>query len=178
MGIIKEYFINEKKFPEFLALSEENNILKHEDISKEFEFWIINKTYNINNPLTIEGYTAQDIKKLSPFMDGIDVFELMINLRKNPIKTKKYISCGFKRFFTTHLGTLIVARPVTGSTIIYKENDGKWDFSPRDYYQIIADTNNDEISEEEAEKIYKDNLPDEKLLDRLDSWCAHRITKR
>jgi len=74
-------------------------------------------------------------------------------------------------FFTKELleGLVIATRPETGSTIIFKDKESKWDISPRDYYQLIADTNFYEITEEEAQAVYKEILPDEKLLDKIDS---------
>jgi len=53
----------------------------------------------------------------------------------------------------------------TGSTIYFNEKDNKWDYAPRDYYQIISDpTHYDKITDEETKLIYKDIIPDEKLL--------------
>jgi hypothetical protein len=82
---------------EAVAARMEKKVSKYEDIRKEFEFWIMNKTYNKDNPLTVGGYSAQDIYNLAPFMDGLGVFNLMVTLREDPAKAKEYIESGFKR---------------------------------------------------------------------------------
>ena len=82
---------------EVVAIKTEKKVSKYEDICKEFEYWINNKTYNADKPLVVGGYTAQDIYKLAPFMDGLGVFNFMVTLRENPAKAKEYIDGGFKR---------------------------------------------------------------------------------
>jgi hypothetical protein len=67
-------------------------------------------------------------------------------------------------------GAIIATRPDTGSAIAFNSVEKKWNFSPRTYYQIIADTAFSGITEEKAKMEFEDNLPDEKLLDKLDSW--------
>jgi len=97
MSIIMEYLLNEKQMTEVVAARNEKKVSKYEDIRGEFEFWIKNKRYNADNLLTVEGYTAQDIYKLAPFMDGLGVFNFMVTLREDPAKAKEYIDGGFKR---------------------------------------------------------------------------------
>jgi len=92
-----EYLINEKQMTEIIAVRTEKKVAKYEDIRKEFEFWIANKTYNTESPLVVGGYTAQDICKLAPFMDGLGVFNFLVTLREEPEKAKEYIDGGFKR---------------------------------------------------------------------------------
>ncbi|MDR1859156.1 MAG: hypothetical protein LBQ69_06760 [Treponema sp.] len=92
-----EYLLNEKKMTEVVAVRTEKKVSKYEDIRKEFELWIKNKTYNVVNPLVIGEYTAQDIFNLAPFMDGLGVFDFMVTLRDDPAKAKEYINSGFKR---------------------------------------------------------------------------------
>ena len=97
MNTIKEYLLNEKKMTEVIAERTEKKVSKYEDIRQEFETWIENKAYNTDSPLTVGGYTAQDIYKLAPFMDGLGVFNFMVTLREEPAKAKEYIDGGFKR---------------------------------------------------------------------------------
>ena len=82
---------------EIVAERTEEKVSKYEDIRKEFEFWISNKSYITENSLVVGGYTAQGIFKLAPFMDGLGVFNFMVTLREDPIKAKEYIDGGFKR---------------------------------------------------------------------------------
>jgi uncharacterized membrane protein len=92
-----EYLLKEKQMTQAVAARTEKKVSKYEDIRKEFEFWIKNKAYNLDNPLVVCGYTAQDIYNLAPFMDGLGVFNFMVTLRDNPAKAKEHIDGGFKR---------------------------------------------------------------------------------
>ena len=95
--MIKEYLLNEKKMTEIVANMTEKKVTKYDDIRQEFEYWIINKAYISDNPLIISGYSASDIYKLAPFMDGLGVFTFMVTLRDEPEKAAEYIKSGFKR---------------------------------------------------------------------------------
>ena len=97
MNVIMEYLLNEKKMTETVAKRTVEKISKYEDIRNEFEFWIANKTYVKDSPLVVDGYSAQDIYNLAPFMDGLGVFNFMVTLRDDPEKAKEYIDGGFKR---------------------------------------------------------------------------------
>jgi uncharacterized membrane protein len=92
-----DYLLKEKQMTEIVAARAEKKVSKYEDIRKEFESWIKNKTYSTDNPLAVDGYTAQDISSLAPFMDGLGVFNFMVTLRDDPAKAKEYIESGFKR---------------------------------------------------------------------------------
>ena len=75
-----------------------------------------------------------------------------------------------KYFSKVPFGVIIAARPATGSAIIFNEDNGKWDYAPKDYHQIISDKANfEEITEVEAQLVYNDILPDEELLDKIES---------
>jgi len=97
MNIIMDYLLKEKQMTETVAARTEKKVSKYEDIRKEFEYWIKNKAYNADSPVVAGGYTAQDIYKLAPFMDGLGVFNFMVTLRDDPAKAKEYIDGGFKR---------------------------------------------------------------------------------
>jgi len=97
MNIIMEYLLKEKQMTEVVAARTEKKVSKYDDIRKEFEFWIKNKTYDMDNPLVVGGYTAKDINNLAPFMDGLGVFNFMVTLRDDPARAKEYIADGFKR---------------------------------------------------------------------------------
>jgi hypothetical protein len=72
-------------------------IRKHEDIFLELEKWIDSKSYDCDNQLLVEGYSARDISNLAPFMDGIGVYNFLVSLRERPEKGKKIIDAGFPR---------------------------------------------------------------------------------
>jgi hypothetical protein len=92
-----EYLLKEKQMTDVVAARTEKKVSKYDDIRKEFEFWIENKTYNTDNPLVVGGYSAQDIYNIAPFMDGLGVFNFMVTLRDDPARAKEYIEGGFKR---------------------------------------------------------------------------------
>jgi hypothetical protein len=70
---------------------------KHDDIRAELEKWIERQEYKRDNPLTIEGYTAEMIARLAPFMDGVGVYNFLITLRERPDNAKRIITEGFPR---------------------------------------------------------------------------------
>jgi len=70
---------------------------KHSDICAELDNWIKTKEFTQDNPLTIEGYTAQAVSKLAPFMDDIGIYNFLITLRERPDNAKRIIAEGFKK---------------------------------------------------------------------------------
>jgi hypothetical protein len=70
---------------------------KHHDIRAELEQWIDKREYPQDKPLTIEGYTAEMISNLAPFMDGVGVYNFMVTLRERPNNAKRIIATGFPR---------------------------------------------------------------------------------
>jgi len=70
---------------------------------------------------------------------------------------------------------LIAVNPQNKSAIGFYQEKNKWFDAPRDYSQIMGDAIYDsedweEISQEKAKSIYKDNIPDEELLNNRDKW--------
>ena len=72
-------------------------------------------------------------------------------------------------FVKGSLNNVVAAKPDTGSAVVYNQRTSKWDYSDKDYYQIVADTNYHQISEEYAKSIYGDNWPKFGFLDLLDA---------
>jgi len=70
---------------------------RHSDIRVELEHWIDKKEYPSENPISINGYTAEKIALLAPFMDGVGVYNFMITLRERPENAEKIIAAGFPR---------------------------------------------------------------------------------
>lgn len=94
-----------KIIEEYLKTANTNSVLikrklskyqKHTDINNEFEYWLENKSYISENPVTVCGYTAKDISKLSPYLDGEGAFNMLIGLRENPERTKQQLNAEFK----------------------------------------------------------------------------------
>jgi hypothetical protein len=97
MTRIKDYLINTKNMKPQMAEKISQPFEKHNDIRVELIQWIDTKTYPQENPITINGYTAEKISSLAPFMDGVGVYNFMITLRERPEKAEKIIANGFPR---------------------------------------------------------------------------------
>ena len=97
MGKIADYLVDVKNQKTEVADSIAAPFKNHDDIRAELEDWIANQQYTQDNPLTVEGYTAEMISKLAPFMDGVGVYNFMVTLRERPDNGKRIIAEGFKR---------------------------------------------------------------------------------
>ncbi len=97
MEKIINYLVNERNQKPNMAAKIASPFEKHGDIRAELESWIDSQRYPADNPLTIEGYTAEMISKLASFMDGVGVYNFMITLRERPDNGKRIISEGFPR---------------------------------------------------------------------------------
>jgi len=94
-NIIKEYYAKAKVMPVIMK-QKLNKLQQHTDVSQEFEYWIQNGIYTIENCVSVNGYTAQKLSELSEFVDGEAAFMLLIELRENPERAKRRISEGFR----------------------------------------------------------------------------------
>ena len=94
---IIDYLVNERSQKPEVAAKIAAAFERHGDIRAELESWIAAKEYPKESPLTVEGYTAESIFKLAPFMDGIGVYNFMISLRERPENAKRIIAAGFPR---------------------------------------------------------------------------------
>ncbi len=97
MELIRKYLEEEKKMSSVILERTIAKIERHTDIAEEFKFWIETKEYKTDTPLRIEGYTAEEIFKMAPFLDGLGVFNFLVTLREQPEKAKAQISAGFPR---------------------------------------------------------------------------------
>lgn len=74
------------------ALAEK--VTRYDDIKQEFMKWL--RTGELpEDGVEIEGYRAKDIAKLAKFMDGVGVYNFMVDLRERPEVAKKHIADGF-----------------------------------------------------------------------------------
>ena len=97
MEKIIDYLVNEREQKPETAAKIAAPFEKHDDICAELEAWIARREYPTDSPLTIEGYTARDISRLAPFMDGTGVYNFMVTLRERPDNAKRIIADGFRR---------------------------------------------------------------------------------
>ena len=91
------YLVNVRKQKPEVAKKITLPIEKHDDIRAELESWIEKQAYTQDSPLTIEGYTAENISKLAPFLDGVGVYNFMVTLRERPDNGKRIIAEGFPK---------------------------------------------------------------------------------
>ena len=89
------YLVNMRKQKPEVAKKIALPIERHDDIRIELESWIEKQAYPKDSPLTIEGYTAEEISRLAPFMDGVGVYNFMVTLRERPDNGKRIIAEGF-----------------------------------------------------------------------------------
>jgi len=97
MTNIINYLVNERKQNPEVASKIALPFEKHDDIRAELEKWIEQREYLQDNPITIEGYTAEAIYKLATFMDSVGVYNFMVTLRERPQNAKRIIAEGFPR---------------------------------------------------------------------------------
>jgi hypothetical protein len=97
MEKIINYLINERNQKPEVSTKIASPFERHDDIRAELEKWIDQKAYTQDNPLTIEGYTAEMISNLAPFLDGVGVYNFLISLRERPDTAKRIIAEGFPR---------------------------------------------------------------------------------
>jgi hypothetical protein len=97
MEKILNYLITECKQKPEVADKIVASLKQHDDIRKELEHWIDNRTYPKGDAIFIEGCSAEMIHDLAPFMDGVGVYNFMVTLRERPENGKKIIAEGFPR---------------------------------------------------------------------------------
>ena len=97
MEKITGYLINELGQKPQVAAKVSASFERHDDIRAELEKWIEKREYLHDKSIVVEGYTADAISKLAPFMDGVGVYNFLITLRERPENGKRIIAEGFKR---------------------------------------------------------------------------------
>ena len=94
---IFRYLVSERTQKPEVAAKISASFEKHADIRAELEAWIDTQKYPQNNPLMVEGFTAEAISRLAPFMDGVGVYNFLVSLRERPENAKRIIAEGFSR---------------------------------------------------------------------------------
>ena len=67
MENIINYLVNERNQKPQVATKASSSFERHEDIRAELEKWIEQREFTHDNPVMVEGYTAEAISKLAPF---------------------------------------------------------------------------------------------------------------
>ena len=94
MDRIKEY-LETTGLPEGVARRRLAEFERNPDIAEEFAEWIQEGVDTYRDGIAVEGYTAKQIKELAPFMNGVGVYNFLVDLRERPDIAKGYIAEGF-----------------------------------------------------------------------------------
>ena len=95
MKEIKKYLIESLKVTDVVADLLLSKFANHHDICDELCECLKNKSYEVENPVVINGYTAHEISKLNTKFDVMGVYSFMITLREEPQKAEAYIKDSF-----------------------------------------------------------------------------------
>lgn len=92
---IKKYLIEEVGQSEQNATYNCNQLAHHEDIVREYANWIDTRDFACENPVTVEGWTAQKLHERFPRVDDYTIFVTLRLLRDRPSDGHMYIKSGF-----------------------------------------------------------------------------------
>lgn len=93
---IMKYFKEDAKVNDEDAKILFKDLSKYDDILNEFTKYLNQKTYDLENAIEINGYTAKKIHELNPTFEPTGVYTLMELLRTDPEKAEEIIKGGFK----------------------------------------------------------------------------------
>ena len=92
--IVKKYFTEELGEGDVVAEILYNKVSKYEDIYAEFLYWLKNRTFVKENPVTIDGYTAQNVFEGFDDLLEIGAFGALVSLRTNHDEMLAYMKAG------------------------------------------------------------------------------------
>ena len=75
--ILKRYFANDVKFDEKTAITLLIDVHKDEEIFNEFTKYLVKKSYDIENPIKIDGITAKDLAIKNPDKSAIEIYIIL-----------------------------------------------------------------------------------------------------
>ncbi len=93
---IRDYLMREKGNTEVVAEMMLEKVTRYDDILQEFLFWLQHRNYQYTPMLSVGGYNAKNIYEMAPILDGVGVFNLLVDLRDNPEEAKAAIARGFE----------------------------------------------------------------------------------
>lgn len=94
MSMIRDYY-EQIGLPSILIDRETTAFDKHPDIKREFEHWLENKEYIVDNCVAVGNYTAKSIAEKFPVLNGEGAFRLLVQLRDEPEEAHDRINRGF-----------------------------------------------------------------------------------
>ena len=93
---IIKYFKEDAKVNDEVAKILFKDLSKYDDILNEFTKYLNQKTYDLENAIEINGYTAKKIHELNPSFESTGVYTFMELLRTDPKRAEEIIKGGFK----------------------------------------------------------------------------------
>lgn len=93
---IIKYFKDDAKVNDEVAKILFKDLSKYDDILNEFTKYLNQKTYDLENAIEINGYTAKKIHELNPSFEPTGVYTFMELLRTDPKMAEEIIKGGFK----------------------------------------------------------------------------------
>lgn len=93
---IIKYFKEDAKVNDEVAKILFKDLSKYDDILNEFIKYLNQKTYDLENAIEINGYTAKKIHELNPSFEPTGVYSFMELLRTDPKRAEEIIKGGFK----------------------------------------------------------------------------------
>ena len=93
---IIKYFKEDAKVNDEVAKILFKDLSKYDDILNEFTKYLNQKTYDLENAIEINGYTAKKIHELNPLFEPTGVYTFMELLRTDPKRAEEIIKGGFK----------------------------------------------------------------------------------
>lgn len=92
--LIQQYIVGEKGYEGIPAEMLFDKITKYKDIRDEFVRWLKERNYDVDDPVVVEGYNALAILDVNPKMDGIGVYNVLVDLRDHPEEMMRMIREG------------------------------------------------------------------------------------
>lgn len=82
--MIYNYLIEELGKTKIVSKVIFNDLSKYDDIFNEFTKYLVKRTYDIPNAISVEGYTAKQISELNPGFEATGVYTFLNYLREKP----------------------------------------------------------------------------------------------
>lgn len=93
--VIMEYLIGEIGESQTIAQNHANGFARNPDIESEFVLWIQTRKFP-ENPIKVQGYSAEDICKISPLIP-VGAYNFLITLREHTEFALADIRAGFPK---------------------------------------------------------------------------------
>lgn len=91
ISVVEKYYKKAGVIP-FLLKGKIARLEKNPDILSEFVKWIESGAYKEQDCVTVSGFSAKELAKKSPLLDGEGAFMTLIELRENPEEAKEMIA--------------------------------------------------------------------------------------